>query len=170
MHCSNCGVYTEEGARFCESCGQPADAIEGRVNSENQEVPGFSVPNLFRGRIGRKHWILGVLLLQVVIVAVAIVTGLAMTGQPEAISDVIYGIVMVPLYIAYTVLFLGLHARRLHDMGHSGFAVLLYLIPIVNIILFIFMAFTPGTEGVNKFGSPPGADRKFMNVLLGKVK
>ena len=34
--------------------------------------------------------------------------------------------------------------RRLHDCGHSGLWVLLYLIPLVNLILIIYLCVKPG--------------------------
>ena len=44
-------------------------------------------------------------------------------------------------------------ARRLHDMGHSGWWQLLYLTGIGSLVLFIWMMFA-GNPGSNRFGEP----------------
>lgn len=43
--------------------------------------------------------------------------------------------------------------RRLHDLNITGWVSLLLLIPGVNIILYLFLIFAPGTKGPNRFGA-----------------
>ena len=45
--------------------------------------------------------------------------------------------------------------KRLHDLGKSGWWVWLLLVPIVNIVLFIYLAFFKGQECDNRFGPNP---------------
>ena len=49
---------------------------------------------------------------------------------------------------------LGVTVRRLHDRDISGWAILLFIIPLVNIYLIVLL-FLKGTEGKNKFGEYP---------------
>ena len=49
---------------------------------------------------------------------------------------------------------LGATVRRLHDRDISGWAILLFIIPLVNIYLIVLL-FLKGTEGKNKFGDYP---------------
>lgn len=49
---------------------------------------------------------------------------------------------------------LGLSVRRLHDLGKSGWLLLLTLIPIVGLIL-IYWFILPGQEGANEYGEAP---------------
>ena len=49
---------------------------------------------------------------------------------------------------------LGATVRRLHDRDISGWAILLFIIPLVNIYLLVLL-FLKGTEGKNKFGEYP---------------
>jgi uncharacterized membrane protein YhaH (DUF805 family) len=49
---------------------------------------------------------------------------------------------------------LGATVRRLHDRDISGWAILLFIIPLVNIYLIVLL-FLKGTEGKNKFGEYP---------------
>ena len=45
-------------------------------------------------------------------------------------------------------------ARRLHDIGKSGWLQLLGLIPILGWILLIYWGTQPGEAGANKYGDP----------------
>ena len=49
---------------------------------------------------------------------------------------------------------LGATVRRFHDRDISGWAILLFIIPLVNIYLIVLL-FLKGTEGKNKFGEYP---------------
>jgi len=49
---------------------------------------------------------------------------------------------------------LGATVRRFHDRDISGWAILLFIIPLVNIYLLVLL-FLKGTEGKNKFGEYP---------------
>ncbi len=46
-------------------------------------------------------------------------------------------------------------ARRLHDIGKSGWFQLLGLIPVLGWILLIYWAVQPGDPGANQYGPPP---------------
>lgn len=49
-------------------------------------------------------------------------------------------------------------ARRLHDIGKSGWLQLLGIIPIIGWILLIYWASQPGQPGANQYGHPPSGD------------
>lgn len=46
------------------------------------------------------------------------------------------------------------HVRRLHDMGKTGWLVLINLIPGANVLFFGYLALIPGFEGENSYGKP----------------
>ena len=50
---------------------------------------------------------------------------------------------------------LAIAARRLHDIGKSGWWQLLWLIPIIGWIILIVFLVTKGEAGVNDYGSDP---------------
>lgn len=52
---------------------------------------------------------------------------------------------------------LAVGARRLHDIGKSGWFQLLGLIPIIGWILLIYWAVQPGQPESNQYGAPPAA-------------
>jgi len=45
--------------------------------------------------------------------------------------------------------------KRFHDINTRAFAILAFLIPLVNFIALIYLFFQKGTVGDNKFGSDP---------------
>ena len=52
--------------------------------------------------------------------------------------------------------FLAVYVRRLHDTGHSGWWILLNLIPLVGFIVLIFMSLARPSVGPNQYGEPAG--------------
>jgi uncharacterized membrane protein YhaH (DUF805 family) len=75
-------------------------------------------------------------------VIVAIVAGL--------IHEVVYGLVI----LAFLLPLLSAGARRLHDIGKSGWWLLLGLIPLVNLVLLYFTV-QPSQPESNEYGAPP---------------
>ena len=62
------------------------------------------------------------------------------------------------IYLATLVPFISISVRRLHDVDWRGWWLLLYIIPVVNIIggIFIFvLTVLKGTTGENRFGPDP---------------
>ena len=57
--------------------------------------------------------------------------------------------------LAMLVPSLAVGARRLHDIGKSGWLQLLGLIPVLGWILLIYWAAQPGESGANQYGPPP---------------
>ncbi len=55
----------------------------------------------------------------------------------------------------------GLHmmVRRMHDVNLSGWCFLFLMLPYVNLIFALVLAFVPGTRGPNKFGPQPARRR-----------
>ena len=49
---------------------------------------------------------------------------------------------------------LAVSVRRLHDIDKSGWWLLISLIPLIGLLLLIYFAVQPGTEGPNRFGPP----------------
>lgn len=74
-----------------------------------------------------------------------------------AIKDVGYG----PIYILYALATLlpglAVGVRRLHDIGKSGWYLLLGLIPCVGGIILLVFAVTAGDVGENEYGPDPMA-------------
>lgn len=82
------------------------------------------------------------------------------------ILDNVTGILLKPVpfgafFIIYTMLVflpgLALFVRRMHDVGKSGWFVLLSLIPIIGTVWLLALCITEGNPGENKYGPNPKA-------------
>jgi len=82
------------------------------------------------------------------------------------ILDNLIGIFLKPIpfgacFIIYTLLVflpvLALFVRRMHDVGKSGWFVLLSLIPLIGTVWLLAVCITEGTPGDNKYGPDPKA-------------
>ncbi|MCH5185919.1 MAG: DUF805 domain-containing protein [Oscillospiraceae bacterium] len=117
----------------------------------------------FSGRSRRSEFWFAVLAHSIITLPVAsiayILTGVDMAryGETTAATGIIVLIVEILLLIYYSAVFipfLAVMARRLHDTGKSGWWILLHLIPVGQIILFIFFLLD-SQPGSNKYGPNP---------------
>lgn len=128
---------------------------------ENDTSQGkFKFENLFKGRIGRKHWIIG---FSILIGSWALFLLYAFLN-PESTSDLegISYVILVPLWL----FLLSFHIRRLHDLNQSGWLSLLSFVPLINIILFLVLAISPGKEDDNKYGKKIDSKTSLLNIFL----
>jgi len=58
-------------------------------------------------------------------------------------------------YFIILILAIGNHVRRLHDLGHSGWWILLFLIPIGNVLFLFYLILFKGENGANIYGPDP---------------
>jgi len=103
----------------------------------------------FSGRARRKeYWVF--VLFNMIFVFVAIIID-ALLG--------IDGDTVGPLYIGYTIATLipgiAVFVRRIHDIGKSGWMLLVGLIPIVGAIWLMVLIFTDSQHGDNRWGKNP---------------
>jgi uncharacterized membrane protein YhaH (DUF805 family) len=122
------------------------------------------------GRIGRVRYFAYntgmMLLMYAVIFPLLLVTGIsgAMFGDPSAagganpIVAAVVGLLMLVLYIALLVMVIGYTVRRLNDLGKTGWLALLFLLPVANLVLWIYVQFFPGQKEPNQYGPAPAAN------------
>jgi uncharacterized membrane protein YhaH (DUF805 family) len=72
---------------------------------------------------------------------------------PMLLGDWLEFVLIVP----YLVFILAIGARRLHDLGRSGWWQLLNILPIINLALAIYMVLFAGEAGENQYGAPSQA-------------
>ena len=114
---------------------------------------GFKKIFDFSGRAGRSEfWWFYLTYIFLSFLVIFIIMFLAIMSDPN-ISDSALDSMS---YIGYVtgIGTLGATVRRLHDRDISGWAILLFIIPLVNIYLIVLL-FLKGTEGKNKFGEYP---------------
>lgn len=61
-----------------------------------------------------------------------------------------FGVILV-LYLYFLMV---ISIRRLHDMNRSGWLILLFLIPLLNIFMGLYLLLGSGSKGVNNYGLP----------------
>ena len=71
-------------------------------------------------------------------------------------SPFLTNVVIMPLL---GILLFLLSIKRFHDADRSGWYSLLFFIPVVNFLAFLYLLFKPGTEGSNRFGPPPSSKK-----------
>jgi uncharacterized membrane protein YhaH (DUF805 family) len=137
----------------------PQSDVEG-VEIENQEFYQ-PLPWTASGRIGRVRYLayhmLGMLLVMAAMGLTLITSNSAIVG----LLGLIYGATAIALYV-YTFIWA---RRRLNDLGYSGWFQLVALIPLVNIILFLYLMFAPGEKETNKWGPRPLPSRPALLIL-----
>lgn len=120
---------------------------------ETQAVKWFSA----RGRVGRLRYlarsVVGYLAFVVGFFALSMIAGLVKSSSLAMAVSVLS-------FIPYMVFIILLSIQRSHDMGWSGWTILIALIPFVGLI----WIFKSGTQGNNNFGAPPPP-----NTLLVKI-
>ncbi|MCQ2404080.1 MAG: DUF805 domain-containing protein [Lentisphaeria bacterium] len=100
----------------------------------------------FEGRTGRKEFWMFVLCNFIVCAVLSIIANLIHLGFLVYLYDLA---VLLPC--------LGLGARRLHDIGKSGWLQLIALIPLVGAIILIVLCAKEGIKGDNQYGAEPMA-------------
>lgn len=134
----------------------PPTADVAETLPEFAELRPFSI----EGRIGRLRylaWSLAVML------AAACVFGIVAIGA--AISPVL-GIILGGLtVIGAVVVSTQIGVQRLHDIGWSGWLLLVNLVPVVGSVFALIMFVVPGSSGANRFGPPPPANSRGVKIL-----
>ena len=119
--------------------------------------------NFFRwnGRLNRKRFIMRLLALTGVGIVLYILMGVLLVvyadGTMRPSEETIMGIygLFTLLSIPITVASYMLMIRRLHDVGLSGYFILLAFIPFVSLGLLLYLLCKHGTEGDNAYGADP---------------
>lgn len=120
----------------------------------------FSTPRIWswRGRIGRLRYLAygigGYFVLGAVMVAVGALR--AVVGEGLVANVLIWGCIAV--YLVQVAL---AGIQRAHDMGWSGWAALVTLIPLVGLI----WVFKAGDPGENRWGAPPSPNTLGVKLL-----
>jgi uncharacterized membrane protein YhaH (DUF805 family) len=110
------------------------------------------------GRLELLAWfaatVIGCSILLVVVVIftnTGLQTGLTRYPFPQAVC-----------FILATVLILKAVVSRFHDIGWSGWAVLLMFVPLVDILALMVLLVMPGQKQPNAYGEPP--------IFLGRLR
>lgn len=108
----------------------------------------------FEGRARRKEYWMFVLFNFIIGFVLGIIDGLFGWLSPEIGLGVLGGIYSLAVIIPS----LAVGVRRLHDIGKSGWAYFIILIPIVGAIILLVWFCREGVSGNNEWGEDPKAD------------
>ena len=142
----------------------PDAVLDSGAGNELYEPSIFS----FNGRIGRLRYLaygLGVnfVLMLVMIPLMGATAFVGGASGPESMGALSM-IAMAVFYIVTIVVSVMFAKRRLNDLNRSGWWMLLFIVPIVNFLLALYLIFFPGTDGDNNYGPAPVANS--IGVLI----
>ena len=105
----------------------------------------------FNGRARRKEYWMFFLFNMVFAVLASLIDIAAGTANLDSGSGIFQGIYSLAVLIPG----LAVGVRRLHDVGKSGWMLLIALIPIIGAIWLLVLMVTDSKEGTNKWGENP---------------
>jgi len=106
---------------------------------------------LFNGRINRTSFLIGNIIIYAVVIALVFV-----------LNETFYNIAAYTITIVYSLSF---YIRRLHDLGKSGWYMLIVLIPLANLIFLFWLLLALGQNTTNKFGKQPSKGVNIKEIL-----
>lgn len=148
---------------------------------KSPESPYFSPPALpasdhplsMKGRFGRLSFIAWSAFLYFIFLFGSIALGLSIdivnisthSMDPNWLISLqgLASIVVLAMVLVYVYFALVVTVRRLHDMNRSGWWALLFLLPLVNIFVWLYIVFGSGDRGTNQYGPAP------MTLLWEKI-
>lgn len=149
MTCNNCENTISSESKFCRFCGTE---IEGTSHDKNRLS---YMGRLFKTRINRKNYILGILAVYAVYLILMFSIGFAAESFGIALSESGVDVIAWLGYLVVVFYVISLVIRRVHDFDKSGWFILWCIIPLVGWIISIYILFKEGDEKKNKYGASP---------------
>jgi uncharacterized membrane protein YhaH (DUF805 family) len=110
----------------------------------------------FKGRARRAEYWNFVLFSTLISIALTLVDIYGLGANPMAGESGMIGNLYSLAVLLPTV---GVLVRRLHDVGKSGWYILIVLIPLIGIIWLLILLFSNSQQGENKWGPNPKDDQ-----------
>ena len=142
---------------------------DASLDNEQDELYQPSIFS-FKGRIGRLRYLAYGIGTSFILMAVMmpILCGTMFAGGMvggEAAMGGLALIAMIFFYVATLVLSAMFGKRRLNDLNRSGWWFLLFIVPIANLFMVIYLIFFPGAESSNDFGAATVANTLGVKIL-----
>ena len=106
------------------------------------------------GRINRKIFILYLIAFNLLMLVLAVPMFFINFGNDDFAVEIISTAISAIVELAMLPGFF-LSVKRLHDLNKSAVFIVLYLVPLVNIIFLLYLICFKGTKGENRYGSNP---------------
>ena len=123
----------------------------------------------FRGRLSRATY--GVALIGQLAASLALASLLGFThhcGENQSTSVIISIILLFPLVCLLVWTILAVQAKRWHDLGYSGWTVLIQLIPVIGFLIALVIGFIRGTSGPNRYGEDPLESPNSLSAIFSR--
>ncbi|PTS83322.1 DUF805 domain-containing protein [Pseudomonas sp. HMWF032] len=170
IECSACGIVIEKFiARQAMLAENPPEVLSAATTpyatpkaAVAEALPEFGELKVFTtdGRIGRLRYLAWSMVLML-----ACLPLFGIAGGFFAASEILGGLLMVVVGIAVAVVGIMFGVQRLHDIGWSGWLLLVTLVPVVGGVFSLLMFIIPGSTEANRFGPPPPPNSKAVKVL-----
>ncbi|RMN10321.1 DUF805 domain-containing protein [Pseudomonas syringae group genomosp. 3] len=145
--------------KLAPQTASPYAPPKAQVGSEEY---GHSTLKVFttHGRIGRLRFLAWSMVQCVTLIVLLPVALTVMNG-----SLVGGGLLIAVLVIAFITIGVMIGVQRLHDLGWSGWLLLLNLVPFVGTLFPFLIMVLPGTQGPNQYGPPPPPNTRGVKFL-----
>ena len=170
VECSACGIVIDKFlARQAMLAQNPPEVVSAAPSpyatpkaTVAETLPEFGELKAFSiaGRIGRVRYLAWSMLLML-----ACLPLFAVAAGFFAVSEILGGLLVVVVGIAVAVAGIMFGVQRLHDIGWSGWLLLVTLVPVVGGVFSLLLFIIPGSTEANRFGSPPPPNSTAVNVL-----
>ena len=117
--------------------------------------PVFEDIFTFSGRRNRLSYILfqiSIWILFLVGGIIAVTVGITALGDGFNGGEVIVLLILALVFLVMFISDFAVTAQRFRDIGFTGWAALLTLVPYVGLIVWVVLMLIPGTSGENKYG------------------
>jgi len=112
----------------------------------------------FNGRARRKeYWMFALFNFVIVLVVEGISFGMLTATRSSMFGFMLAGLICI-YCLAAVIPSLAVTVRRLHDIGMSGWLVLIALVPILGGLALLVMTLMDSNPGANQYGPNPKAD------------
>ncbi len=106
----------------------------------------------FQGRARRsEYWRFLLFLTAVSVVLTTVIGGLHTVAGPATAA-------LLALLLLSVAPLVAVRVRRLHDVGRSGWWLLIGLVPLLGALVLLVFDLLPGQDGPNRFGADPRGD------------
>jgi uncharacterized membrane protein YhaH (DUF805 family) len=127
--------------------------------AQNQNAENY-FGKLFSGRINRRNYFVGGLILAAFegineLINFGSLKQSFIANAPAHANPQMTYLVTIPIAIIIVFFGISLSIRRLHDLNKTGWLTLIIYIPLVGAFYGLYLLFSQGTTGENKYGSQP---------------
>ena len=179
MTCPKCGTEQAQN-EICQSCGiviakfnsyqaqanttpaplSPYASPAAVITQETTEVGELNIWGV-EGRLGRMRYIAWSMVFMLAIAPAMLIAIAAFKT-----SFFLGGLLVAAVGIVAIMIGIQISVKRLHDIGWSGWLLLITLVPVVGSIFQLLISVMPGSKDSNRYGAPPPANSTAVKVLF----